>query len=69
VWALPLWPQATPTSHGAERAAFGRNAFGPTTGDQSKEDNDKLCQGELAAAGEVLGAVLSDRLNDVEKKV
>jgi DNA-directed RNA polymerase beta subunit len=68
VWALPLWPQATPTSQGEELAEFGRNAFVPTTGDQRNEDNDKLCQRELSAAGEVLGAFLGDRLNEVEKK-
>src|SRR4030095_3874622 len=68
VWALPLWPQATPTSQGEERAEFGRHAFVPATGDQRNEDNDKLCQRELSAAGEVLGAFLGDRLNEVEKK-
>jgi hypothetical protein len=68
VWALPLWPQATPTSQGEELAEFGRNAFVPTTGDQRNEDNDQLCQRELAAAGEVLGAFLGDRLNDVDEK-
>jgi hypothetical protein len=68
VWALPLWPQATPTSQGEERAEFGRHAFVPATGDQRNEDNDKLCQRELSAAGEVLGAFLGDRLNEVEEK-
>src|SRR5262249_17710856 len=32
------------------------------------KDNDKLCQRELSAAGEVLGAFLGDRLNEVEEK-
>jgi hypothetical protein len=68
VWALPLWPQATPTSQGEELAEFGRHAFVPATGDQRNEDNDKLCQRELSAAGEVLGAFLGDRLNEVEEK-
>jgi hypothetical protein len=68
VWALPLWPQATPTSQGEELTEFGRHAFVPATGDQRNEDNDKLCQRELSAAGEVLGAFLGDRLNEVEEK-
>src|SRR5262249_16034252 len=68
VWALPLWPQATPTSQGEELAEFGRNAFVPPTAAQRNEENDKLCQWELSAAGEVLRAVLGDRLNEVEKK-
>jgi hypothetical protein len=68
VWALPLWPQATPTSPGEELAEFGRHAFVPATGDQRNEDNDKLCQRELSAAGEVLGAFLGNRLNEVEEQ-
>jgi len=68
VWALPLWPQATATSQGEELAECGRNAFVPTTGDQRNEDNDKLCQRELSAAGEVLGAFLGDRLDEVDEK-
>src|SRR6266705_687863 len=61
-------PQATPTSQGEELAEFGRHAFVPATGDQRNEANDKLCQRELSAAGEVLGAFLGDRLNEVEEK-
>jgi hypothetical protein len=68
VWALPLWPQATPPRQGEELAEFGRHAFVPATGDQRNEDNDKLPQRELAAAGEVLGAFLGDRLNEVDEK-
>src|SRR5262249_58921802 len=68
VWALPLWPQATPTSQGEELAEFGRNAFVPTTGDHRNADNNKLCQWELSAAGEVLRAVLGERPNAEEKK-
>jgi hypothetical protein len=68
VWTLPLWPQATPTSQGEELAEFGRHAFVPATGDQRNKDNDKLSQRELSAAGEVLGAFLGDRLNEVEEK-
>ena len=68
VWALPLWPQATPTSQSEELAEFGRHAFVPTTGNQRNKDNDKLCQRELAAAGEVLRAFLGDRLHEVEEK-
>jgi hypothetical protein len=67
-WALPLWPPATPTSQGAARAECGRHAFVPSTGDQSHADNDTLCQRELAAAGEVLGALLGDRLHEAADK-
>ena len=68
MWALPLWPQATPTGHGEELTEFRIDAFVPATGDQRQEYHDQPYQRELAAAGEVLGTLLGNRLNEVEEK-
>jgi hypothetical protein len=68
VWALPLWPQATPTSRGEKLAEFGRYAFVSTTRNQRNKYYDQLCQRELAAAGEILGTALGDCLNELEEQ-
>jgi hypothetical protein len=68
VRALSRGPQATPTSHREARAACGRNAVVPATGDERHEDNDTRCQRECAGTGAVWGAFLGQRLHEVEEQ-